>query len=303
MTPWEAYRFKRNVMGLISAGDEHNRRGDEALKGIESVVKVVEDVLIFDNDFDAHVERVRQAPVRCNKAGITLHPPKFVFVEPEVDYYGFKVGEFGYTISDRLVRALTDFPVPVNKTDLRSFCGLAQQFEPFTPELIELFEPWRPLTCSNVTFVWEEPQQQAFERTMKTLSDPRMLANFDGSSPLCLETDAAQLKSLGMALWRQSSTDEWKLLQCASRHITDTEARYSATEVKLLAVVWAAKIAHLFLAGGDVELIADHRPLTSISIINSKTLDELSTPRIVRLKENWIDLIPPECHMETWHWA
>ena len=33
ITPWGAYRFRRNVMGLISAGDEHNRRGDEALAG------------------------------------------------------------------------------------------------------------------------------------------------------------------------------------------------------------------------------------------------------------------------------
>ena len=47
MTPWGAYRFKRSVMGLISAGDKHNRRGEEALKGIENLVKVVEDVLVF----------------------------------------------------------------------------------------------------------------------------------------------------------------------------------------------------------------------------------------------------------------
>ena len=50
MTPWGAYRFKRNA-----AGNEHIRREDEALKGIENVEKVVEDALIFDNDFDAHV--------------------------------------------------------------------------------------------------------------------------------------------------------------------------------------------------------------------------------------------------------
>ena len=31
ITPWGAYRFRRNAMGLISAGDEHHRRGDEAL--------------------------------------------------------------------------------------------------------------------------------------------------------------------------------------------------------------------------------------------------------------------------------
>ena len=34
-------------MGLISAGDEHNCLGEEPLKGVENLVKVVDDVLIY----------------------------------------------------------------------------------------------------------------------------------------------------------------------------------------------------------------------------------------------------------------
>ena len=136
MTPWGAYRFKRSVMGLISAGDEHNRRGDDALAGVDNVVKVVEDVLVFDADLDSHIARVQEVLHRCSRAGITLHHKKFVFGASTVDYCGFTVGEHGYTISSRLVDALTKFPTPLNKTDVWSFCGLAQQFEPFTPQLL-----------------------------------------------------------------------------------------------------------------------------------------------------------------------
>ena len=60
--------------------------------------------------------------------------------------------------------------------------------------------------------------------------------------PSSLERDAAQSKGLGMALWQQSSTGEWRLLQCASRHIYDTEARYSTTEIELLAVVQCIQV-------------------------------------------------------------
>ena len=132
-----------------------------------------------------------------------------------MDYCGFTVGEHGYTISSRLVDALTKFPTPLNKTDVRSFCGLAQQFEPFTPQLSELLEPLRPLTCSSSTFVWEEPHQRAFDRTIQELSNQRVLANYDGSSPLRLETDAAQTKGLGMALWQQHCQ------QCNDTHTND----------------------------------------------------------------------------------
>ena len=132
-------------------------------------------------------------------------------------------------------------------------------------------------------FVWETPHQQAFESTIRELTNPRILAHFNGTSPLRLETDAAQSRGLGMALWQQEPAGEWRLLQCGSRHVTPTEARYSATEIELLAVVWAVQKAHLFLAGAQFELIVDHRPL--VPIINTKKLDELTSPRIVRMKE------------------
>ena len=283
LTPWGAYRFKRNVMGLISAGDEHNRRGDDALAGLDNVQKVVEDVIVYDTDQDAHIQRVRSVLRRCMTHGITLHPGKFVFAAPSVSYCGFKVSQSGYTVDDHLVSAISQFPVPLNRTDVRSFCGLVQQFQAFSPNLTALLAPIRTLLSPKSEFIWETPHQEAFEKVLHELASPRILANYAPNRPLRLETDAAQSRGLGMALWQQQPSGEWRLLQCGSRHITAAESRYSATEIELLAVVWAAQKAHLFLAGADFELIVDHRPL--IPILNSKTLDELPSPRLIRLKE------------------
>ena len=89
-----------------------------------------------------------------------------------------------------------------------------------------------------------------------------------------------------MALWQEhidSNGTSWRLLQCSSRSTSEAETRYSATEIELLAVVWACKKASPFLFGNDFEVVVDHRPL--IPILNSKTLGELSSPRIIRLKE------------------
>lgn len=46
-------------MGFIFVGDEYNRRSDEVFVGFSNVVKVVEDVFIFDEDYDIYVERVK----------------------------------------------------------------------------------------------------------------------------------------------------------------------------------------------------------------------------------------------------
>ena len=116
----------------------------------------------------------------------------------------------GYTVDDRLVRALAGFPTPTNKTDIRSFCGLTQQFEAFSPNLARLLSPLRELLSSKVDFVWTSAQQEAFENVRKELTHPRMLATFDRDSRLRLETDAAQSRGLGMALWQEQADGEWQ---------------------------------------------------------------------------------------------
>ena len=294
LTPWGPYRFKRNVMGLISAGDEHNRRSDDAFAGMENVVKVVEDVLIFDADFNTHVERVKSAIRRCSEHGITIHPKKFIFAQPSVSYCGYKVSRHGYTVDEHLVQALQKFPVPTNRTDVRSFCGLVQQFEAFCPELTEWLAPIRALLSPKADFVWSSSQASAFSKVIQELSSPRILASFDPGKPRRLETDAAQSRGLGMALWQQDSDGSWRLLQCGSRSVTSAESRYSATEIELLAVVWAIKKANTFLAGTSFELIVDHRPL--VAIINSKSLDQITSPRLIRLKEK----LSPYCMTAVW---
>ena len=73
-----------------------------------------------------------------------------------------------------------------------------------------------------------------------------------------LETDAAQSRGFGYALWQQEPNKKWKLLQCGSRCLAPAESRYSATEVELLAVTWAVKKCKLFLRGAKFDLVVDH---------------------------------------------
>ena len=46
-------------MGLKSAGDEYDRRGDVALAGIQQIGKIRDDILAWDVSFVDHVQRIR----------------------------------------------------------------------------------------------------------------------------------------------------------------------------------------------------------------------------------------------------
>ena len=55
-------------------------------------------------------------------------------------------------------------------------------------------------------------------------------------------------------------------------------------ELEMLAVVWALGKCRVYLLGmKNFKIIVDHKPLESI--IDKKTLNEIDTPRLQRLKE------------------
>ena len=143
--------------------------------------------------------------------------------------------------------------------------------------------PIRALLSPKCEFTLEARHQEAFEQVIRELPSPRVLANFMPSRLLRLETDSAQSKGLRMTLWQQQPSGNWCLLQCGCHHVTAAESRYSATEVKLLAVMRATRKAHLHLAGSDFELLVDHWPL--IPLLNSKTFNEMPSPRLTPMKE------------------
>lgn len=125
--------------------------------------------------------------------------------------------------------------------------------------------------------------ETAFEATKRALSQTPTLAHFDRSKPVTLQTDASRLNGLGFTLMQQDG-DTMKLIQCGSRFISQTESRYSTTEIEMLAVIWAMKKCHVYLMGmNSFKLVTDHRAL--VSLLDKHRLDELPNPRIQRMRE------------------
>ena len=281
ITPWGRFRYCRNPQGLISAGDEFNRRTDAALADLPNLVKVVDDCLVHDTSFDEHLHHVRAVLQRAREHGITFSAKKFSFGAEQVPFCGYTVSSTGWTLDEAKTNAIRDFPEPCNRTDLRSFLGLINQFGAFTERLSELCTPLRPLLKPSVEFAWDATHRAAFNAVKTALVSPPVLAHFDLGRPLRLETDASVLHGLGYALWQQQDDNQWRLLECGSRFLSDAESRYAVIELECLAVVWAVKKCHLFLQGGKFSIVTDHRPL--IPILNSYSLDQIENPRLQRL--------------------
>jgi len=246
---------------------------------------VTDDILCHDNTYSSHLKHVITVLERCAEH-ITLNPAKLQFAQPTVEYCGFDISMDGYTVDQRKLRAISEFPVPQNLTDLRSFMGLVNQLASFSPDTASAASPLRDLLRPRNHWCWTSVHQAAFEAVKAALVSPPVLAFFKPGLPTALHTDATRLHGLSYALL-QLQDGNWRLIQCGSRFVSETESRYAVIELEMTAICWAVRKNHLFLAGlKDFDIVCDHRPL--IPLLNQKSLAQVENPRLFRLREKLV---------------
>ena len=281
ITPFGRFKYLRAPFGISSIAEHYNRRMDEAFAGLGGYRRIVDDAVIYDSNERDHTDHVRQFLQRCMEKKITLNTDKWRFAQASVGFAGFTLSADGYRIDQSITEAISSFPTPASRTDLRSFFGLANQLSASTATVAELLAPLRPLLSTKNDFTWSPVLDQAFVTAKKSITSAPTLAFFDLRKPTRLCTDASR-QGLGFVL-QQKSGESWVLIQAGSRFLSDTESRYAVIELELLAVSWAILKCRIFLAGlPHFSVVTDHYPL--ISILNNYRLDEIENPRLQRLK-------------------
>ena len=269
-------------MGFISTGDSYNYHGDIAIDGLERTIKVVDDVLIASRTREEHMKDVKAFLDRCLKHGITLNFKKLKFCQESVKFAGFVLSEEGISADPKRICAISDFPKPTNITELRSFMGMVNQLGSFSSPISEKCVPLRELLKSRNDFVWLPVHDEAFNDVKKLLINPPILAQFDPSRDTRIETDASKLKGFGFSLL-QKHGDQWKLVSCGSRFLSDVETRYSMIELEAIAIKYAMNKCKVYSSGlPSFTVITDHRPL--VTIFNKYSLAQVENLKIQNLK-------------------
>jgi hypothetical protein len=209
-------------------------------------------------------------------------------MKPQVEFAGFVVSAGGYRLSDKIYRAISEFPEPQTKTDVRSFNGMANQLAPTHVQLSRTLEPLRELTKKHSDFEFTEYHRQAFKRAKELLLTKEVISFFRPGAQMRLITDASCLNGLGFVLMQQQPDRSWKPIQVGSRKLTDTEKRYAPIEIELKGVTYAIQQARTFLKGANhYTIITDHKPL--VNILNKKRLDEVQNERMLKMILTIID--------------
>ena len=164
------------------------------------------------------------------------------------------------------MRTVVEAREPQTATEVRSFLGLVNFSARYIPDLATISAPLRELTKKETEFVWGKEQQESFDAVKERLARAETLGYYQKNAPTNVITDAVGLG----AVLVQEQQNELRVINYASRSLSDVEKKYSQTEREALAIVWACERFHMYLYGCDFELMTDHKPLKFIYSPKSK---------------------------------
>jgi hypothetical protein len=145
LTPFGRYCFHRLPFGITSAPEHFQRRMSVILDGVEGVVCLMDDVLVYGKTQGEHDDRLLTVLQRLEAAGLTLNREKCEFSQSEVKFLGQMVDKNGVRPDKAKVRAIQEVSKPKNVSDVRRFLGMVNQLGKFSPNLAEKTRPIREL--------------------------------------------------------------------------------------------------------------------------------------------------------------
>nr|XP_012225735.1 PREDICTED: uncharacterized protein LOC105674166 [Linepithema humile] len=177
-------------------------------------------------------------------------------IRPSNSAYASPIVLHGIRPSDENIESVLNYPVPRNAGEVRRFVGLASYFRRFVPNFSLLAKPLYDLNKKDASFAFGVAEHEAFETLKRHLASRPVLAIYSPHADTELHCDASASGYGGILLQKQSE-GAWKPISFWSQRTTPTEAKYHSYELECLAVVYALKRFHIYLAGQKFKIVTD----------------------------------------------
>ena len=146
--------------GLKNAPATFQRAMDVILASVNWKYALVylDDIVIFSNTFEEHLQHFRSVLQLLQTAGVSLRLDKCTFFTKSINYLGHVVRPGKLAAAMDTCKAVEGFPEPRTITDVRSFLGLCNVFRRFVKDFARIAAPLnamlkkdRPATFDDLT--------------------------------------------------------------------------------------------------------------------------------------------------------
>ena len=173
-TPTGHYEYLVMPFGLTNAPAVFQNFVNEVLSDMlnQFVFVYIDDILIFSPDLKTHVQQVRQVLQRLLQHDLYVKAEKCEFHQASVSFH-FSQNQL--QMDPGKVKAVVEWPVPLDRKQLQRFLGFANFYRKFIRSYSSVAAPLHALTSSKVKFSWTPEAYQAFERLRYVSPQPPFL--------------------------------------------------------------------------------------------------------------------------------
>jgi len=137
------------------------------------VISYIDDILIFSNTIE------EQKKLLENSLYVKLE--KCEFDKIETTFLGYVLSKDGLKMDKEKVKAILDWPVPINVKKVQSFIGLCNYYLLFIKDFTKIANPIHKLTRKNVPFILGNDQQCVFDKLKEMFTSAPILRNPDSN--------------------------------------------------------------------------------------------------------------------------
>ena len=255
------WQFTVMPFGLCNAPATFERLMENVLRGLswEICLVYLDDIIVLGKSFTHHLENLEKVFERLRAANLKLNPKKCNLFRRQVNYLGHVVSDNGVAVDPAKIAAITNWPVPRDKHQVRSFLGLCTYYRRYVKGFANIAKPLTRLTEEKRTFHWDHECQASFEELKNKLSSAPILSYPRPEGKFVLDTDASNT-AIGSVL-SQIQDGEEKVIGYFSKALSAPERNYCVTRKELLAVVKSIEHFHKYLYGRRFLLRTDHAAL------------------------------------------
>jgi len=255
-------------MGFAGSADIFQAEMSNLMVSLEYVRAYIDDLLVITKgNLDDHLAKLEAVFIRLQDAGLKVNAAKLLFCTAETEYLGYILTRGGLKPQEKKVQAILAINPPKRVSEFRRFLGMVQYYRDMWAKRSEMMAPLTDLvrecremktTKKNKTkkkpWHWDPIHQQAFDNVKATITKDVVLAYPDFSESFEIYTDTSTMQ-LGAVITQD--------IVFFSRKLSETQTKYSETEIELLAIVETLKeFQGTMLWGQQIKVYTDHKNLT-----------------------------------------
>lgn len=237
---------------------------------INFALNYFDDIVIFSDNLQEHLEHLKTIFQICEKENIKLKFSKCQFAKNKISFLGYEIGEGTFSPNDVNIETIKKLVPPNNTKQLQRFLGSVNVYNKFIQNYAKLRKPLNNLLKKGVKWVWDDDCQNAYETLKNCLISKPILSIYNPNYPCSLFVDASG-DGIGSVLKQLHPDGNLHPVAYHSRSLRPYEKNYSASELECLAIIDSVDKFHCYLHGTKFTIFTDHAALEWLKSIKHLT--------------------------------